>query len=124
VVALSSCEAEYIATTTAATQALWLSRMLTELLGKKVDVVELKVDSKFALALAKNPVFHERNKHIYIKYHFIRDCLEDGSIKASHIATTDQLADILTESPEKSKFQEMRERIGLQQITSSARHKA
>jgi hypothetical protein len=124
VVALSSCEAEYIATTTAATQALWLSRMLTELLGKKVDVVELKVDSKFALALVKNPVFHERNKHIYIKYHFIRDCLEDGSIKASHIATTDQLADILTESPEKSKFQEMRERIGLQQITSSARHKA
>jgi hypothetical protein len=124
VVALSSCEAEYIATTTAATQALWLSRMLTELLGKKVDVVELKVDSKFALALAKNPVFHERNKHICIKYHFIRDCLEDGSIKASHIATTDQLADILTESPEKSKFQEMRERIRLQQITSRARHKA
>ena len=56
--------AEYITTTTAATQALWLSRMLTELLGKKVDVVELKVDSKSALALAKNPVFHEKSKHI------------------------------------------------------------
>ena len=96
VVALSSCEAEYIATTTAATQALWLSRMLAELLGRKVDVVELKVDIKSALALAKNPVFHERSKHIRIKYHFIRDCLEDGSIKANHIATTDQLANILT----------------------------
>jgi hypothetical protein len=124
VVALSSCEAEYIATTTAAAQALWLSRMLAKLLGRKVDVVELKVDSKSALALAKNPVFHERSKHIRIKYHFIRDCLEDGSIKASHITTTDQLADILTKSLEKSKFQEMRERIGLQQITSSAQHKA
>jgi hypothetical protein len=89
VVDLSSCEAEYIATTTAATLALWLSRMLAELLGRKVDVVELKVDSKSALALAKNPVFHERSKHIRIKYHFIRDCLEDGSIKASHIATTE-----------------------------------
>jgi hypothetical protein len=109
VVALSNCEAEYIATTTAATQALWLSRMLAELLCRKVDVVELKVDSKSALALTKNPVFHERSKHIHIKYH-----LEDGSIKASHIATTDQLADILTKSLEKSKFQEMRERIGLQ----------
>jgi hypothetical protein len=106
VVALSSCEAEYIATTTAATQALWLSRMLAELLGRKVD-------SKSALALAKNPVFHERSKQIRIKYHFIRDCLEDGSIKASHIATADQLADILTKSLWKSKFQEMRERIGL-----------
>ena len=91
---LSSCEAEYITTTTVATHALWLSRMLAELLGRKVDVVELKVDNKSALALAKNLVFHERNKHISIKYHFIRDCLEDGSIKASHIATTDQLADI------------------------------
>ena len=80
----------------------------------------LKVDSKSALALAKNPVFHERSEHIHIKYHFIRDCLEDGS----HIATTDQLADILTKSLGKSKFQEMRERIGLQQIASSARHKA
>jgi hypothetical protein len=67
VVALSSCEAEYIATTTAATQALWLSRLLGELLGRKVDVVELKVDSKSALALAKNPVFHDRSKHIRMK---------------------------------------------------------
>ncbi|XP_066324365.1 uncharacterized mitochondrial protein AtMg00810-like [Miscanthus floridulus] len=70
VVALSSCEAEYIASTTAATQALWLSRMLAELLGRIVDVVELKVDSKSALALAKNVVFHKRSKHICIKYHF------------------------------------------------------
>jgi hypothetical protein len=116
VVALSSCEAEYIATASAATQALWLSRLLGELLGKEVDVVELKVDSKSALALAKNPVFHDRSKHIRIKYHFIRDCLEDGSIKASHIPTTDQLADILTKSLGKAKFQEMRRRIGLEQI--------
>ena len=123
-VALSSCEAEYIATTTAATQALWLSRMLAELLGRKVNVVELKVDSKSTLTLAKNLVFHKRSKHIRIKCHFIRDCLEDGSIKVSHIATTDQLAGIPNKSLGKSKFQEMRERIVLQQITSSARHKA
>ena len=93
-VALLSCEAKYIATTTAATQTMWMSRMLAELLGRKVDVVELKVDSKSALALAKNHVFHERSKHICIKYHFIRDCLEDGSIKASHITSIDQLAKV------------------------------
>jgi len=87
-VALSSCEAEYIAAASATTQELWLSRLLGELLGSKVDVVELKVDNKSALALAKNPVFHGRSKHIRIKYHFIRDCLEDESIKADHIPTT------------------------------------
>jgi len=101
-----------------------MSRMLAELLGRKVDMAELKVDSKSDQALTKNPAFHKRSKHIRIKYHFIRDCLEDGSIKASHIATTDQLADILTKSLGKLKFQEMRKRIGLQQITFSARHKA
>ena len=73
--------------------------------------------SRSALALAKNPVFHGRSKHIRIKYHFIRDCLEDGSIKAEHIPITDQLADILTKSLGKTKFQEMREKIGLKQIT-------
>ena len=94
-----------------------MSRRLGELLGSKVDVVELKVDSKSALSLAKNPVFYGRSKHIRIKYHFIRDCLEEGSIKADHISTTDQLAEIVTKSLVKTKFQEMRKRIGLEQMT-------
>jgi hypothetical protein len=114
---------QYIATSTAATQALWLSKLLAEVLGRHVEVVELKVDSKSALALAKNPVFHERSKHIRIKYHFIRSCLEDGSIKAEYIFTTDQLADILTKSLDKTKFEKMRGRIGLKQIIPKA-HKA
>jgi hypothetical protein len=59
VVALSIYEAEYMATTSAATQALWLSRLLGELLGKEVKAMEPRVDSKSCLALAKNPVFHE-----------------------------------------------------------------
>jgi hypothetical protein len=79
--------------------------------------------TKSALALAKNPVFHEKSKHIRIKYHFLRSCLEDGTIKAEHVSTTDQLADILTKSLGKAKFQEMRGRIGLKQINPKA-HKA
>jgi hypothetical protein len=71
VVALSSCEVEYIAVTTAATQAIWMARLLGELLGREPEMVELKVDSKSALALARNPVFHERSKHIDLRYHFI-----------------------------------------------------
>jgi hypothetical protein len=58
VVALSSCEAEYIAATTVATQAIWMARLLGELLGRESEVVELKVDSKSALALARNHVYH------------------------------------------------------------------
>ena len=120
VVAVSSCEAEYIAASTAATQALWLSRLLAELLDRNVEEVELKIDSKSALALAKNPVFDEKSKHIRIKYHFLRSCLEDGTIKAEHVCTTDQLADILTKSLGKARFHEMRGRIGLRQINPKA----
>jgi len=72
VVALSSCEAEYIAATSASTQVIWLAQLLGDLLGRDAEAVELRVDSKSALALAKNPIFHERSKHIRVKYHFIR----------------------------------------------------
>jgi len=63
VMALSSCEAEYITATTASTQALWLAQLLGNLLGRDAEAVELRVDSKSTLALAKNP--HERSKHIF-----------------------------------------------------------
>ncbi|XP_066396132.1 secreted RxLR effector protein 161-like [Miscanthus floridulus] len=64
VVALSSCEAENIAASTASTQALWLARLFGDLLGRDTRAVELRVDSKSALALVKIPVFHEHSKHI------------------------------------------------------------
>ncbi|BAH92100.1 Os03g0285066 [Oryza sativa Japonica Group] len=67
VVALSSCEAEFMAASAASTQALWLARLLGDLLSRDTGAVELRVDSKSALALAKNPVFHERSKHIRVR---------------------------------------------------------
>jgi hypothetical protein len=109
VVALSSYEAEYIAASTASTLALWLARLLGDLLGRDTD-------SKSALALAKNPVFYERSKHIRIKYHFIRSCLDEGSIKAGYINTQDQLADLLTKSLGRVKFQELCARIGMVRV--------
>jgi hypothetical protein len=69
VVALSSCEAEYIAASTASTQAFWFVRLLGDLLGRDTGAVELGVDNKSALALAKNSVFHERSKHIRVPLH-------------------------------------------------------
>jgi hypothetical protein len=113
VVAMSSCEAEYIAASTACTQAVWLARLLGDLLGRETRAVQLMVDSKSALALAKNPVFHERSKHIRLRHHFIRSCLDEGSITASYINTTDQLADLLTKPLGRIKFFELCTRIGM-----------
>jgi hypothetical protein len=120
---MSSCEAEYIAASTASTQALWLARLLGDLLGRDVGAVELRVDSQSALALAKNPVFHERSKHIRVRYHFIRDCLTEGSINARYINTKDQLADLLTKPLGRIKFLELCSRSGMAQLSHKATHK-
>ncbi|XP_062224593.1 secreted RxLR effector protein 161-like [Phragmites australis] len=64
-------------------------------LGKPNDTVKLNVDNQSALALSKNPVLHERSKHIDVHYHFIRECLDNRSVSADFIGTNDQLADLL-----------------------------
>jgi hypothetical protein len=69
--ALSSCEAKYIAASTTSTQALWLVRLLSDLLDKDTRAVELRVDNKSTLTLVKNSIFYERSKHIQARYHFI-----------------------------------------------------
>lgn len=119
VVALSSCEAEYIAATTAACQGVWIGRLLGELLDEKSGVATLYIDNKSAIQLCKNPVFHDRSKHIETRFHFIRECVDDGRISVESIGTEDQLADILTKSLAKVKFQELRRRIGVMDLASN-----
>jgi hypothetical protein len=70
VVALSSCEAEYIAASTAATQGVWLSRLMEELLGFESEAPLLFVDNNAVISLIKNPVLHDRSKHIEIRFHY------------------------------------------------------
>jgi hypothetical protein len=113
IVALSSCEAEYIAATTGGCQGMWLARLLAELKGEEDSAVTLKIDNQSAIALSKNPIFHDRIKHIDIRYHFIRECVELDRVRLQSIATTEQLADILTKALGREHFCEMRSRIGV-----------
>ncbi|GJV80979.1 ribonuclease H-like domain, reverse transcriptase, RNA-dependent DNA polymerase [Tanacetum coccineum] len=80
-VALSSCESEFIAATAAATQALWLKRLLSRLTHSDEEKITILVDNKLAIALIKNPVFHGRSKHIDTKYHFIKECVGRDDIQ-------------------------------------------
>jgi hypothetical protein len=95
-VALSSCEAKFMVATTAAKQALWLRNLLSELTGTQPKAVTLRVDNNSAITLMKNLVFHGRSKHIDIKYHFIRECVEHGQIVVKRVGTWEQKADALT----------------------------
>jgi hypothetical protein len=122
VVALSSCEVEYITASTTSIQALWLVRLLSDLLSRDTGAVELRVDSKSALSLAKNPIFYERSKHIRVRYHFIRDCLEEENFKACYINTKDQLMDLLTKLVGRIKFLELCSRIEMVQLSHKTTH--
>ena len=82
----------------AACQAVWLTRLLTDIIGIQVQPPELKMDSQSAIALSKNLVLHDRSKHIDTRFHFIRDCVDSGRICVDYTSTQEQLADILTKS--------------------------
>ncbi|GJR89029.1 zinc finger, CCHC-type containing protein [Tanacetum coccineum] len=119
IVALSSCESEFMAATGAACQALWLKRLLSELTGWEEKRITLKVDNVSAIALVRNPVFHGRSKHIDIRYHFIRECVENGHINVEHVRGELQRADILTKALPRLKFVTMRQMLGVQDLGRS-----
>ncbi|CAH9146107.1 unnamed protein product [Cuscuta epithymum] len=121
VVALSSCEAEYVAASSAACQGVWLSRLIGELTGIGDQQFKLLVDNKSAIALCKNPVYHGRSKHIDTRFHYIRDCIETGKMDVDYVGTNGQLADILTKALVRNKFIEMRQELGMVRINMKER---
>lgn len=70
-------------------------------------------DNQGAIAIAKNPVDHARTKHIDIRYHYIRECVQNGQIQLKYCCTENMKADILTKPLPRQKFEYFREKIGL-----------
>ena len=83
IVALSSCEAEYIAATSATCQAVWMNRLIGELTSDEESMVKRMVDNQSAITLSNNTGHHNRTKHIDTRYHFIRQCVEDKKIEVT-----------------------------------------
>ena len=78
-VALSTMEAEYIVISEAAKEMIWLKKFLNES-GKEQDNASMFSDSQSAIRLAKNLVFHSKCKHIQLRYHFIKELINDGDL--------------------------------------------
>ena len=122
IVALSSCELEYIALNATSCQVVWLARLITELTKKSMMLVELHVDNSFAIELAKNLAFHSRTKHIDVRYHFIRMTVEKKLINLMYVPSEEQLAYIMTKAFGRIKFFYQRSEIKVEDIgkTSSS----
>ena len=90
--------------------------MLGELLSQDAAPTTFFIDNKSAISLCKNPVLHDRSKHIDLRYHFIRDCVEKGMVVVEFIGTGEQKADILTKALGRVRFQELRGKVGIVDI--------
>ncbi|XP_039115486.1 uncharacterized protein LOC120250711 [Dioscorea cayenensis subsp. rotundata] len=118
VVALSTTEAEYIASTGAACQVVWLRRVLQNCGKPCSESTKLWVDNLLAIAVAKNPAHHGRTKHIDMRYHFIRGLVSEGVISLHHFSTKDQIADIFTKPLLTKKFVMFRSLLGMRSSQS------
>ena len=118
-VALSSCEAEYMAVSAATQGAIWMQQLLEEMSfmewtngGDKSPPVPLVLcDNKSAIAMGHTDALHSRSKHIDIRHHFIREQIERGRIALQWISTQEQVADILTKTLQPRIFLRFRDQL-------------
>ena len=113
-VAQSSCEAEYIAASEAVKEAVWIGRFLEELHQTRIYPIPLYCDNQGAIALAKNPENHQRTKHIDVRYHYIREKEEDGTIAIKYLPTEQMIADGFTKSLPSTQQRSFAESLGLE----------
>lgn len=111
VVALSTTESEYIAAAIAVKELIWLQRFISELKAPIPTGATLKCDNQSAIKLIRNPEFHQRTKHIDIRYHFIKERYLDKCFEPEYVDTHSQKADIFTKPLSADKFQNLRDMI-------------
>ena len=113
IIALSTTEAEYVAVTHAAKEALWLRTLIKEIFGDINGPTTLYSDNQSAIALMKDHQHHMRTKHIDIRFHFIRWVIEEGKIKLVYCPTNDMLADSFTKALPSVKVKHFATALGL-----------
>ncbi|GJY52527.1 hypothetical protein Tco_0443374, partial [Tanacetum coccineum] len=114
--AISSTEAEYIALSGCCAQVLWMRSQLTDY-GFGFNKIPMYCDNKSAIALCCNNVQHSRSKHIDIRFHFIKEHVENGVIELYFVNTEYQLADIFTKALGRERIEFLINKLGMRSFT-------
>ena len=110
--ALSTTEVEYMATTHASKEAIWLQR-LCRCIGLVQQAVRIDCDNQSTIFLANKPTYHSKKKHIDIQYHFVRGMVEEKKVFLMKVDTLKNIADSLTKSVSNEKFSWCRGYMGI-----------
>ncbi|GJW63612.1 hypothetical protein Tco_0115496 [Tanacetum coccineum] len=107
---MSTAEAEYVSLSACCAQVIWMRTQLLDY-GYKYNRIPMYCDSKSAIAISCNPVQHSKTKHIDIRYHFIKEHVEKGTVELYFVGTEYQLADLFTKALPKERFEYLVHRI-------------
>jgi hypothetical protein len=94
-------------------EVVWLRKLLANLFDHDMDSTIIHYDNQSCVKLSKNIVFHDKSKHIEIKYHYIRYMVQRKEVHMQYLPTHEQIADIFTKPLSRTKFEYFRERLGL-----------
>ena len=122
-VSLGIAEVDYVAACSASCEAVWIRKLLYELFDLQLDATCIYCDNQSCVNLSKNLIFHDKSKHIEIKYHYIMDMVQRGAVKLQYVATEEQIADVLMKPWARLKFEYFREKLGVLQIDISSKGK-
>ena len=97
-------------------EAVWLRQLVSDLNVNCQSPLLIYEDNQSAIAMSKNPQFHGRSKHIDIKFHYVREKVDENVIKLEYCPTEVMIADILTKGLTQDKFKKLRDMLGMCQM--------
>jgi len=105
-----------VAAASCPTQAIWMKRILEKLSQSQSQCSTIFCDNSSTIKLSRNPVMHGRNKHIDVRFHFLRDLTKEGIIELIYCGTQEQLADVMTKALKLDTFQKLRDQLRVCQV--------
>jgi KUP system potassium uptake protein len=114
-IVLSTTAAEYMASTQATKETIWMTKFMKELrYMKEKKAMVIRCDNQGAISLTKNPTQHARTKHIDVQHHFVRERVENGEAMFEYCLTEEMVADVLTKALSKERHYKLITMFGLE----------
>ena len=104
---------EYEALSQATQEAIWLRRLLSDIGSRSEEPTVIFEDNQGAIEISKNAKFHNRTKHIDVRFHFIREKVLSNEVKVIYLSTEEMLADVMTKGLTKRKFEKLRNMLNI-----------